>query len=83
MLDTVSGITDDLGLTMTVDEMTDDSVKVSLRDESGELKAVAQAGKLVEDTGYDRRGVFAVCAGLVLSAVAGLSVLMHRSFGNE
>lgn len=83
VIDTLSGITDDLGLTITVDELTDDSAKISLRDENGELKGVAEAGKLVADTGYDRRGFFALCGALIAAAFGGLAVLVHSCFTEE
>ena len=83
VLDTLSGITDGLGLNMTVDSLTDNDVKISLRDENGELKAVAEAGKLVEDTGYDRRGLLAVCGGLLMLVFGGLAVMLTKCFGAE
>ena len=83
VIDTLSGITDDLGLTITVDELTDDSAKISLRDAKGELKGVAEAGKLVADTGYDRRGFFALCGALIAAAFGGLAVLVHSCFTEE
>lgn len=83
VIDTLSGVTDNLGLTITVDEITDNSAKISLKDENGELKGVAEAGKLVADTGYDRRGFFAVCGSLVAAAFAALAVLINRCFTEE
>lgn len=62
-------------INVSVEEISDDNVSLAMRNEEGELIGMANAGTLVEDTGYDRRGIFAVAAGLisfagVLTAVA-------------
>ncbi len=83
VINALSGVTDDLGLTITVDELTDDSAKISLRDAKGELKGIAEAGKLVADTGYNRRGFFALCGALIAAAFGGLAILVHSCFTEE
>lgn len=57
-------------LNVSVDEISDDNISLSMRNEEGELVGIANAGTLVEDTGYDRRGIMALSAGLI--AVAGI-----------
>ena len=79
----LSDITDDLGMTITVDEISDDSMKINMKNSDGELVAVGQAGAAtIENTGYDRRLFFGLCAAFIGAALAGLIVLMKRSFGN-
>lgn len=57
-------------INVSVEEISDDNISLAMRNEEGELIGMANAGILVEDTGYDRRGIFAVSAGLI--AFAGL-----------
>ena len=54
-----------MGLNITVDEITDNSVKVAMHNDKGELVNVSTAGATVEDTGYDRRGLLAVSASFI------------------
>ncbi|MCM1530232.1 MAG: hypothetical protein NC093_09600 [Alistipes sp.] len=80
VLDSVTGITDDMGLNITVDELTEDNLLLSMRDENGQLVAIGSAGDTVADTGYDRRMLFAVAAGLIAAGGAGAVVLAKKCF---
>lgn len=70
-----------LDMNITINEISEDSVSVAMRDNnSGELLAVANAGAVVEETGYDRRGVLTLSAALILGAFAGLGILLRKCF---
>lgn len=68
--DSMASFAETFDLNVSVDEITDDNLSISMRNSDGELVGVANAGVLVEDTGYDRRGIFALSAGLI--TVAGI-----------
>ena len=72
IVDKLSHAAEEMGLNITVDELTDDSLTLAMRNDKGELVNVSTAGANVEDTGYDRRGIFAAAGtliGLALTAV--------------
>ena len=54
-----------------------------MRNDKGELIGVATAGNRVEDTGYDRRGIYAVAALIVTAAGAGMIILKKKCFGKD
>lgn len=83
VLDNMTGITDDMGLNITVDELTDDNLTLSMRDENGQLVAIGSAGDTVEDTGYDRRMLFAAAAGLIAVGGTGAFVLAKKCFRKD
>lgn len=83
VLDSVTGITNDMGLNITVDELTDDDLTLSMRDENGQLVAIGSAGDTVADTGYDRRMLFAAAAGLIAAGGAGVFVLKKKCFRKD
>ncbi len=83
VLDNMTGITDDMGLNITVDELTDDNLTLSMRDENGQLVAIGSAGDTVADTGYDRRMLFAAAAGLIAVGGAGAFVLAKKCFRKD
>lgn len=66
--DSMASFAETFDLNVSVDEITDDNLSISMRNSDGELVGVANAGVLVEDTGYDRRGIFALSAGLITIA---------------
>ena len=79
----LSGAADEMGLSLTVDEVTDDSLTLSMRNDEGTLVNVSSAGASVEDTGYDRRGIFAAAAAAFLTALGGLLFLVNRCFTDD
>ncbi|MDO4862760.1 MAG: hypothetical protein Q4A05_01215 [Ruminococcus sp.] len=83
VIDDMKKITDDMNLTLTVDEVSDDNVKISMKNSDGELVAVSQAKDVVENTGYDRRGIFAAAGALLLTAAAGMYLVVKKCFGRE
>ncbi len=80
VLNDMTDVASDLGLNLSVDEMTDNNVVVSFKDENGELVAVAQAGDIVQNTGYDRRGVYIFSGILFTAAICGLYIIIKKSF---
>ncbi|MBR6070532.1 MAG: hypothetical protein IKP78_08095 [Ruminococcus sp.] len=83
VIDDMKKITDNMNLTLTVDEVSDDNVKISMKNSAGELVAVSQAKDTVENTGYDRRGIFAAAGALLLTAFAGMYLVVRKCFGRE
>ncbi len=76
VVDKLSQAAQTMGMSATVEEIGEDKVSVGLRDENGNLLGVASAGVIVEDTGYDRSGIFKIAAILFLSAVAGVIIVI-------
>ena len=72
-----------MGVSVTVDEVTDDSLTLSMRNDEGTLVNVSSAGASVEDTGYDRRGIFAAAGAFFLTAVAGVIFLAAKCFNKN
>lgn len=83
VLDNMTKITDDMGLNITVDELTEDNLQLSMRDENGQLVAIGSAGDIVADTGYDRRMLFAAAAGLIAAGGAGVYALAKKCFRKD
>ncbi len=79
----LSGAADEMGLVVTVDEVTDDSLTVSMRNDEGTLVNRSSAGITVLDTGYDRRGIFAIIGAAILAAIGGIIFVAHKCFGKE
>lgn len=80
IIDEMAGITEQLGLTLSVDELTDNDIVLSMKDKDGKLVAVNAARDSVASTGYDRRGILAVALSLVTVGIAGAVVAVRKSF---
>lgn len=80
VIDDLSKAASSMGMNLTIDEISDDSISVAMRNNSGELIGVANAGTIVEDTGYDRTELYITAGVLILSAVTGLAVLVSKCF---
>jgi hypothetical protein len=78
VVDKLSEAAEEMGINITVDELTDDSITLAMRNDNGELINVSKAGVSVEDTGYDRRGIVALACSLICAAVGGVYFLMRR-----
>lgn len=83
VIDNLSNAVDSMGMNITVDEISDDSISVAMRNEEGDLLGVANAGVIVEDTGYDRRGLFAVAGALFTASIAAVFFVLRKCFRNE
>ncbi|MDE6500466.1 MAG: hypothetical protein K2L10_00030 [Ruminococcus sp.] len=69
-VDSMASFGETFGLNINVEEISADNISLSMRNNDGELVGIANAGVLIEDTGYDRRGICALSAGMI--AVAGI-----------
>ncbi len=83
VIDELSKAVEAMGMNITINEISDNSVSVAMRNKDGELVGVAAAGNRVEDTGYDRRGIYGLAALLVAAAGAGMFLLVRKCFGKE
>lgn len=83
IIDQMAGVTEQLGLTMSVDELSDSDLVLSMRDENGKLVAMSSARDSVAATGYDRRGIFALAASLVAVGLTGMVIMVKKSFGKK
>ena len=70
-----------MGVNVTVNEISDDTISLALHNSDGELVGVARAGSLVEDTGYDRSSIFKIAALLFTVSAAAAALLMKMCFG--
>ncbi len=82
-LDTIKGMADvagEMGVKLTVEDLNDDTIKLTLHDENGVVIGHSSVGAdIVENTGYDRRWVFAAAGGLFLVSIAGIIFILRRS----
>ncbi|MBR4626423.1 MAG: hypothetical protein IKO47_01730 [Ruminococcus sp.] len=83
VVDDLSKAADAMGMNITIDEISDDSISVAMRNDDGELIGVANAGMIVEDTGYDRSSIFRAAGALFVLAAAGVLLLVKKCFGKE
>lgn len=83
-IDTLTPMLEELGITATVDELDGSSVSISMKNQDGQLISVSKSGKnLVENTGYDRRGIFGFSALSVLTAITGIYFIARKFFGAD
>ena len=78
----LSEAAEQMGLNITVDEISDSSLTIAMRNDSGELLNVSTAGASVEDTGYDRRGVLACVTALFGVGISALFLVMRKIKAN-
>lgn len=78
IVDKLSQAAEEMGLNITVDELTDDSLTLAMRNDKGELVNVSTAGTTVEDTGYDRRGILATAGSLIGIALTAAYFIMRH-----
>lgn len=71
-------------INISVDEISQDNISLSMRNGEGELVGTINAGEIVEDTGYDRKGILLLSAGLITFAgvLAGIVSKLFRT-GDE
>lgn len=73
------GVGDSLGLHFTVDEMTNDSVVVSVRDKDGKLIDVSAMGVTVEETGKSYTTPITIAALLAGGGICGVSAIIFAA----
>ncbi len=64
-----------MGMHMTVDEITDDNISVTIRDKDGVIIDQSAVGISIDETGISRTGVLAGSAAGVLLALCGFAAL--------
>lgn len=75
---TLSEAAEEMGLNITVDEITDNSLTLAMRNEKGELVNVSTAGATVEDTGYDRHWIYTIAGSVIGISVLAVYLLMRK-----
>lgn len=78
VVDNLSQAMGTIGVKVTIDEISDEKISLGLRDDNGNLIGMANAGTIVEDTGYDRSFLIKTAAVLFVSAAAVLGVALHK-----
>lgn len=76
--DSMISFAETFDLNVSIDEITEDNISLSMRNEEGELVGIANAGIIVEDTGYNRTGILALSAGFIL--IAGILIALVPIF---
>lgn len=78
-IDGMAGVMEEFGINLTVQDINDNTVKLTLRDENGVLIGQSSIGSdVVENTGYDRRWVYVAAGGLFIIALAGTFLVTRR-----
>lgn len=72
-----------MGFSMTVDDISDDKMDISVRNSDGLLIDSSSLGSTVEDTGWDLRLPFAIALSMLLCAVGGLGWIALRGGKKE
>ena len=80
VVDELAGAVEAMGMNLTVEDISDDSLSVAMRSDDGEIISVSNAGNLVEDTGYDRRNIYAAAGALFFASVISAFLLVRHSF---
>jgi hypothetical protein rflaF_10930 len=83
IVNNLSGAMKEVGLNISVDSVEDDSIKLAVRNDDGKLLAAADTINHVEETGYDRRGVFAFAGALFAVSATGLFILIRQTFNRK
>lgn len=83
ILDSMADITSKLGLTLSVDELKDDNIVLSVKDEDGKLVALSAVSDTVAATGYDKRGILALAAVISSLGISAAAVTVKKSFGKN
>lgn len=83
VIDSLTDVSESMGVNLTVNELTDNSVSFQMKNKDGELIGSSSINDVIEDTGYDRRGIFAVAGACIMTGIAGIFMLVRKCFGNE
>lgn len=83
IIDDMADVSSKFGLTLSVDELTNENIVLSMKDEDGKLVALSAVSDTVAATGYDRRGILALAAALASIGIIGTAAIVKKSFGNK
>ncbi|MBQ8182252.1 MAG: hypothetical protein IJX77_05000 [Ruminococcus sp.] len=83
VIDTFVKAGDAMGIKITVEEISDENISMSMRNNNGELIDVASVGMIIEDTGYDYSNLFALSGAFILAAACGLWLVLRKCFRRE
>ncbi|MDE7363267.1 MAG: hypothetical protein K2N27_00040 [Ruminococcus sp.] len=83
VVDSLADVGESMGLNVSVDEISNDNLSYSMKNDNGEIVAVASVRENVENTGYDRRGIFAVAGAFIMTGIAGLFMLVKNCLKAE
>lgn len=83
IIDGMADITNQLGLTLNVEELNDSNIILSMKDKDGKLVALSAASDTVAATGYDRRGILALAAAITSLGLFGTAFIVKKSFDNK
>lgn len=79
ILDYLSQLMKELGFQLSVDDIQDNQIDLSVRDPEGNIIDQSSMGVVVEDTGWNLTGWFALASVLVLASMGGIAYVMYRS----
>lgn len=83
VIDNLTEISDSMGVNLTVNEITDNSISYEMKNKDGELVGVGSINDTIEKTGYDRRGILATAGAFIMTGIAGMFLLIKKCFSRE
>ncbi len=83
VIDSLTDVSESMGVNLTVNELTDNSVSFQMKNKDGELIGSSSINDVIEDTGYDRRGIFAIAGACIMTGIVGIFMLIKKCFGAE
>ncbi|MCQ2458739.1 MAG: hypothetical protein MJ081_00040 [Ruminococcus sp.] len=83
IVDSLSAVAAEMGINLTVEDISDDNLTLSARNEEGTLVGISDAKVKVENTGYDRRGLFVGILLSVSAAFGALIFVLNKCFGKD
>ena len=83
VIDTFVKAGEAMGVNVTVDNISDDAISMSMRNKDGKLVDVTSVGVIVEDTGYDYRGIIAFSGAALIAAAGVLWLVIRKCFGKN
>ena len=72
-----------MGLNFQIDNITDESLAMSVRNKDGDLVDISTVGVSVEDTGYDYRLFAVIASSAILLSAFGIYIIAKRLSSSE
>ena len=85
-LEIINGLIDAsaaLGMNVTVDELSKDSINYSIRDDDGKIVDISSVGVIVNDTGIDYTALIIGAAAVILASSAGIAYMAVKQKKNN